>query len=82
MIELKDRKRLLDCLNELKDIFNADAAILKGDFPLRKRQNLTVEIIGGNTELLNNWSVEPGEEINGADRGDGTKNSKAVYPGI
>ena len=70
MIEPKDRKRLLDCLNELKDIFDADTAILKGDFPLRKRQNLTVEIIGGNTELLNNWSVKPGEGINGADRGD------------
>lgn len=54
MSEPKDRKRLLDCLNELKDIFNADTVILKGDFPLRKRQNLTVEIIRGNTELLKN----------------------------
>ena len=82
MSEPKDRKRLLDCLNELKDIFNADTVILKGDFPLRKRQNLTIEITRGNTELLKNWSVKPGEGINGKYRGDGTKNSKAVHPGV
>jgi hypothetical protein len=41
---MTDKERIINCLKELKDIFDAKDVVLKSTFPTKEREDLEIRI--------------------------------------